>query len=71
MNRSRVPVGIAVFAWDTAWKVVAIRRAIKCHQYRWIAPLILVNSVGLLPILYLAKAAKPQAGGRAPDERPA
>jgi hypothetical protein len=55
MARKKVPTAaiIAGVAWDGAWKFLAIRRAIKLRQFRWIAPLLVVNSVGLLPILYL------------------
>ncbi len=55
MKRNRVPVGIVIFLWDAAWKAIAIRRAVQNRQYRWVAPLILVNSVGILPMLYLVK----------------
>jgi len=55
MNRNRLPIGIVIFLWDAAWKILAVRRAVQNRQYRWIAPLILVNSVGILPMLYLAK----------------
>jgi hypothetical protein len=39
--------------WDTGWKVAAIRKALQKRQFRWIGPLALVNSLGLLPMLYL------------------
>jgi hypothetical protein len=48
-------LGIVLGAWDTAWKVVAIRRAVKNRQWRWVLPLATVNSVGILPMLYLAR----------------
>jgi hypothetical protein len=63
MARKKVPTAaiIAGVAWDGAWKFLAIRRAIKLRQFRWIAPLLVVNSVGLLPMLYLWKLSKRQA----------
>jgi hypothetical protein len=39
--------------WDTGWKLAAARRAIGRRQFKWIAPLLFVNSLGILPILYL------------------
>jgi len=60
-------VGIVLGAWDTAWKVIAIRRAIVNRQWRWIVPLATVNSVGVLPVLYLSRWAKP-AGDRSERE---
>lgn len=62
MNRNRLPTGIVIFLWDAAWKIRAVRRAVLNRQYRWIAPLILVNSVGILPMLYLAKWASREPG---------
>jgi hypothetical protein len=55
MKKRAKYLGMAVGAWDTAWKVVAIRRAVKCRQWRWLLPLATVNSVGILPMLYLAR----------------
>ena len=53
------PIGIGVLIWDLGWKIAAIRRAVERREYWWIAPLAVVNSVGLLPMLYLARAHKP------------
>lgn len=60
MRERKKLVGVAVGAWDTAWKAVAVRRAIKNRQWKWILPLAVVNSAGILPILYLKRWAKPQ-----------
>jgi hypothetical protein len=57
------PVGASLILWDLGWKVVAIRRAIQRREYWWIAPLAAVNSVGLLPMLYLARTRKPPPRG--------
>ena len=51
-------LGILLGAWDTAWKVVAIHRAVTNRQWRWIVPLATVNSAGILPMLYLSHWAK-------------
>ncbi len=51
-------LGIVIGAWDTIWKIVAIRRAMRNHQWRWLLPLATVNSVGILPMLYLSHWAK-------------
>ncbi len=60
---SKKRIGTAIFLWDTAWKAVAIVTAIRNRQYRWIGPLVLVNSVGILPMVYLLRFA-----GREEDE---
>lgn len=63
-QRRRLPLVIALAAWDTSWKVIAIRRAIRNRQYRWIAPLLFINSVGVFPMLYLSRFSRqaPDAG---------
>lgn len=42
-----------IVAWDTAWKLVAIRRALQLKDYKWIAGIALANSGGLVPMYYL------------------
>jgi|GEM_PF-3132119 len=54
---SKKRIGTAIFLWDTAWKAVAIVTAIRNRQYRWIGPLLLVNSVGIFPLVYLLRFA--------------
>jgi hypothetical protein len=46
-------------SWDTAWKAVAIRRALKNGHRAWVPVLALVNSAGLLPMLFLALTRPP------------
>lgn len=60
-KRPRIAVIVAAALWDTAWKFVAVRRAIRVRQFGWIAPLLVVNSVGLLPMVYLWKLSKREA----------
>jgi hypothetical protein len=62
MKRRMKPIGIGVLIWDVAWKIVAIRRAVERREYWWIAPLAVVNSIGLLPMLYLARSRRPAPG---------
>lgn len=59
MRRKRW-IGLTLMAWDTAWKAAAIHRAWKNGQRRWILPLAVVNSMGLLPMLYLFRWSKPR-----------
>jgi len=56
VKRRARPVGIGVLIWDLGGKLAAIRRAVQRREYWWIAPLAIVNSVGLLPMLYLARS---------------
>lgn len=39
--------------WDTAWKMVAIRRAVRLKKYRWIPVLLGTSSAGMIPIYFL------------------
>jgi len=48
-----------VVAWDTAWKAVAIRRAVRNGQRAWVPVLALINSAGILPMVFLALTRPP------------
>lgn len=39
--------------WDIAWKGVALWRAARNRQSTWFVLLLVINSVGILPIIYL------------------
>lgn len=54
-------VGLLVAAWDTAWKTVAIRRAIGARQWKWVPLLAFANTAGILPMLYLSRWSKTPA----------
>ncbi|MEO8539075.1 MAG: DUF5652 family protein [bacterium] len=55
-NRRRPPKAVLpVLLWDTAWKVVAIWRAVQLKKYRWIPVLAATSTVGVLPIVFLLK----------------
>ncbi len=45
-------VGIAV-VWELIWKGMALWRAARSNEINWYIALLLINSAGLLPILYL------------------
>lgn len=53
-NRKRMIAPLLI--WDTAWKAVAIRRAVSRREFKWAAALLVVNSVGLLPMYYLRRS---------------
>ena len=55
MNGSRRGFAMLVGAWDVGWRIVAVRRALKNHDRKWLFPLLTVSSAGILPILYLFK----------------
>lgn len=46
--------GVVLLAlWDLAWKAVAMWEAAKERDKLWFALLLLINSIGIVPILYL------------------
>jgi len=45
---------IAVIAiWDMIWKGFALWRASKNNDQNWFIAILVINSVGILPIIYL------------------
>lgn len=47
-------VAIIVLAlWDIAWKGFALWRAARNNQFRWFIALLIINSIGILPIVYI------------------
>jgi len=44
---------IALILWDALWKAVALWRAGRNNQIIWFAAIFILNTVGILPIVYL------------------
>ncbi len=42
-----------LFAWDLTWKLIALWKAARRRRVDWYLPLALINSVGILPIIYI------------------
>ncbi len=42
-----------VVLWELVWKGLALWRAARNNQPGWYVVLLIVNSVGILPIIYL------------------
>ncbi len=51
-------VFLVIALWSLAWKALALWNAAKNHQRIWFIVLLLVNTVGILEIVYLAWFAK-------------
>jgi hypothetical protein len=45
-------IGLGV--WELTWKGFALWRAAKNNSKYWFIPLLIINSMGLLPIIYLS-----------------
>lgn len=66
MSKRKPPKALLpVMIWDTAWKLIAIRRAVQLKQYKMIPVLALANTAGILPIAYVLR----NRGAEAPGER--
>jgi hypothetical protein len=39
--------------WELAWKGIALWKAAQNDQRNWFVALIIINSIGILPVLYL------------------
>lgn len=52
-------LGIALLsAWEIAWKLLALIKAAKAKDWFWFWVILVINSVGLLPILYISHGEK-------------
>jgi hypothetical protein len=44
---------IAVILWEAVWKGIALYKAARNKQQYWFVALLIINTVGILPILYI------------------
>ncbi len=44
---------MALVVWDGIWKAIGLWKASQNHQKGWFVVIFLINSVGILPIVYL------------------
>lgn len=47
------PLIIVLFGWDVVWKAIAMWKAARNKQLFWFIAAAIINSVGILPILYI------------------
>ena len=47
-------VMVPVILWDLVWRGMALWKSARKAQKGWFLALLIVNSVGILPIIYLA-----------------
>ncbi len=48
-----MPLISVLVVWDTVWKGIGLWRAGRNNQLGWFIALLVVNSVGILPIVYI------------------
>lgn len=44
---------VALVLWELTWKALALWRAAHNNQRGWFVALLIINSAGVLPIIYL------------------
>jgi len=49
-----VPLLIVVAIWDGVWKVIGMWKSARNNQLAWFICLAIFNTLGILPIVYLA-----------------
>lgn len=47
-----------VIAWSIFWKAIALWRAAKGHQKNWFIVLLIIDTLGILEMVYLFRFAK-------------
>lgn len=48
-----VVIGLLVL-WDVTWKAVALWKSARHDQLKWFVAILVLNSAGILPIIYLS-----------------
>jgi hypothetical protein len=47
-----------LFLWDLIWKIIALWRSAKNKHFKWFFAILILNTVGILPLIYLFKYKK-------------
>ena len=48
-----VPLIIILSVWDGIWKLIALWKAARNNELAWFICIALLNTVGILPIIYI------------------
>lgn len=48
-----VPWILLLSVWESVWKAIALWKAAKNNQLTWYVCILVFNTVGILPILYI------------------
>lgn len=54
LNPALLPVIIVLLVWSMIWKGIALWKAGRNNQLAWFVVMLIVNTVGILEIIYLA-----------------
>ena len=47
-----------LFIWSLFWKGIALWRSAQLHQRNWFIAMLILNTIGILEIIYLLRFAK-------------
>lgn len=53
LSDTQIAVLVAALIWDFAWKGFALWKAARNDSKGWFIVLLLVNSIGVLPVIYI------------------
>lgn len=48
-----MPIIIMLIIWDVIWKLIAMWKAGRNNHLAWFISIALINTVGILPIIYI------------------
>ena len=54
-----IVAAVLLALWDGTWKLIAMWKSARRNQLGWFICLAVFNTVGILPILYLALSREP------------
>lgn len=55
LPNSNIPLGLIglLTVWDLFWKAVGLWYALKNNQRNWFVAIFILNTLGILPLIYL------------------
>lgn len=48
-----IPLAIALIIWETVWKMIALWKSARNSHLSWFIFIGIINSIGILPIIYI------------------
>ena len=56
---NKTPIWVwSLFLWDVILKIIALCKSAKNKQFKWFFLILILNTVGILPLIYLLKYRK-------------
>lgn len=56
-----LPVFIVLILWDIVWKIIAMWKSARNNHLIWFICIIVFNTIGILPIVYILIQRKKQS----------